>query len=241
MFYKYETHLHTSESSACASSTAAEMVQAYIRAGYSGFVVTDHFVNANSTVSRDLTWHEQIKNFIRGYENAYREAEKYNFQVFFGWEYTVFPYCEDHLTYNLDINFLYKHPELTQISFSDYCKLVHESGGILIHAHPYREASYIHYPPNPKLDLIDGIEVNNGSSDSPYNHNDKAWELARSNPKLIRTSGTDIHNVQKVGLGGVAFKYKITSMKEFVKALQNHEAYLIIDGRITDRDGNIVE
>ena len=42
--YKYETHLHTREGSACASATGGEMVRAHIEAGYSGMIVTDHFL-----------------------------------------------------------------------------------------------------------------------------------------------------------------------------------------------------
>ena len=41
--YKYETHVHTKEGSACASGTGQEMVRAHIEAGYSGMIVTDHF------------------------------------------------------------------------------------------------------------------------------------------------------------------------------------------------------
>ena len=44
MFYKYETHLHTSEVSKCAYNTGAEMVRAYKKAGYTGIFVTDHFL-----------------------------------------------------------------------------------------------------------------------------------------------------------------------------------------------------
>ena len=44
MFYKYETHLHTSEVSKCARSTGAEMARAFNKAGYAGIFVTDHFL-----------------------------------------------------------------------------------------------------------------------------------------------------------------------------------------------------
>lgn len=242
MFYKYETHLHTSESSSCGRSTAAEMVHAFIREGYSGFVVTDHFINSSSTVPKDLCWQDKMKLYARGYDNAKREAEKYsNFLVMFGWEYTLFPYCADYLTYNLDLEFLINHPEMLDISFPEYCKLVHDNGGVIVHAHPYRQAHYINYEPDLRQDLIDGIEVNNGLSTSSSNRNDKAWELARLNPHLFRTSGTDIHNVERAGIGGVAFKYRITDSKMFVEALKKGDGYLIIDGKITDREGNIIE
>lgn len=41
--YKYETHMHTSEGSACGASSGAEQVEAYYNAGYAGIIITDHF------------------------------------------------------------------------------------------------------------------------------------------------------------------------------------------------------
>ena len=50
MSYKYETHMHTAEASACATSTGAEMARAHKEAGYTGIFITDHFFNGNTTV-----------------------------------------------------------------------------------------------------------------------------------------------------------------------------------------------
>jgi hypothetical protein len=96
-------------------------------------------------------------------------------------------------------------------------------------------------PSNFRVNLIDAIEVNNGASDDPDNFNYKAWELARKNPHIIRTSGNDIHNIDKTGVAGIAFKYKIESSQHFVDALRAGDAYLIVDGKITDREGNVLE
>ena len=46
--YLYETHMHTSEASACAGSTGAQMARAYKEAGYTGIIVTDHFFYGNT-------------------------------------------------------------------------------------------------------------------------------------------------------------------------------------------------
>ena len=46
--YLYETHMHTSEASACAGSTGAQMARAYKEAGYTGIIVTDHFFKTAS-------------------------------------------------------------------------------------------------------------------------------------------------------------------------------------------------
>lgn len=50
MLYRYETHLHCSRCSACATSSSQEMVRAYRKAGYAGFVLTDHFIHGNGVV-----------------------------------------------------------------------------------------------------------------------------------------------------------------------------------------------
>ncbi len=243
MFYKYETHLHTSEVSLCAVSTGAEMVRAYKQAGFTGIFVTDHFFNGNCIISRKLDWKQRVELLARGYENAKAEGEKLGLDVFFGWEYTHNPYAADYLTYNLGKDFLLAHPYLEKLSFKEYSKLVRKNGGLLIHAHPYRTADYIHYPPKPRPNLVDGVEVNNTTSSSPHNHNHKAWKLARKNPRHIRISGTDIHstNPELVGVAGVAFRYRIESNQHFVDALRAGDAYLIIDGKITDREGRPIE
>lgn len=240
MFYKYETHLHTAEVSACGKSTAAEMVKAHKDAGYTGFVVTDHFVNANCTVPRHLSWLEQMELFFKGYDNAKAEGDRLGFDVFLGWEFPNHPYGEDYLTYNLDKQFLLDHPDITQISFEEYSKLCHDNGGFITHAHPYRKASYIKYEPNPKPHLVDAIEVNNGESESENNYNYKAWELARANHNLIRMSGNDIHSADKAGIAGIAYEYRIENIQHMVEALRAGDGYLIIDGKITDREGNIL-
>lgn len=241
MFYKYETHLHTSEVSKCGASTAAEMVRAHKEAGYSGVVVTDHFINGNSGVPRHLSWQEQMEYYARGYEAAKVEGDKLGLDVFFGLEYTNNPYGDDYLIYNINKEFLLNHPYHTELPLEEYFKLVHEHGGFIIHAHPYRTADYILYDPDPKVDLIDGVEVVNGGSDTAHNHNYKAWELARANPHLIRITGTDIHHIQDAGTAGIAFEYPIKSMQHLVEALKAGHAYLIIDGKVRDKEGNPLE
>ncbi|MDE5859801.1 MAG: histidinol-phosphatase, partial [Oscillospiraceae bacterium] len=67
--FKFDAHVHTSEGSACAYTTGAEMADAYKEKGYSGIVITDHFFNGNSAVPRDLPWEERIALLCKGYEH----------------------------------------------------------------------------------------------------------------------------------------------------------------------------
>ena len=49
----YETHLHTSEASACSIITGAEQARTYKEAGYSGIIVTDHFLMVIQRFQKD--------------------------------------------------------------------------------------------------------------------------------------------------------------------------------------------
>ena len=78
MLYKYETHLHTCEASACGVSRGAEYISVYKKLGYDGIFVTDHFFGGNTAVSHELDWEERIEQYCSGYENARAEAARQN-------------------------------------------------------------------------------------------------------------------------------------------------------------------
>ena len=60
MFF-YELHLHTAETSRCGRSPARDMIKEYADRGFSGLVVTDHFINGNSYAGEKETWQEKMK------------------------------------------------------------------------------------------------------------------------------------------------------------------------------------
>lgn len=241
MFYKYETHLHTAEVSKCASSTAEEMVHAFKQAGYAGLIVTDHFVTENPDDYEGLSWDETVAAFCKGYELAKAAGDRAGLQVFFGWEMPSYPRCEDYLVYGLGREFLLAHPELATLTISEASPLIRQSGGLIVRAHPYREASYIAKPAQVEPGIIDGIEVNNGRSDDPDNFNEKAWAYARSHADLIRTAGTDIHETKFAGVSGMAFPYPLRDIAHFTEALQAGDGLLIVDGTVVDREGGFAE
>lgn len=99
------------------------MAQAYAEAGYSGIIVTDHFLNGWTAVPSDLSWEERIHLFCSGYEDARQAGLRLGLDVFFGWEY-----CDDGmelLTYGLSQEWLLSHPGLLSWSTPDYIRAVH--------------------------------------------------------------------------------------------------------------------
>ena len=43
MKFKYDLHVHTKEVSACARLSMEEIIDEYIKEGYAGLIITDHF------------------------------------------------------------------------------------------------------------------------------------------------------------------------------------------------------
>ncbi|MBP3569135.1 MAG: PHP domain-containing protein [Lachnospiraceae bacterium] len=224
--YLYETHLHTKEGSACSRSTAKELVQAYKAAGYTGIMVTDHFYRGNTAIDRNCSWEDWVEAYCKGYENAREEGEKMGLQVFFGWEESY--QGTDFLIYGLDKEWLKKHPELKEISIEEQYELVHKEGGMVIQAHPYREAGYI-----PEIRLfpqaIDGVEVKNAShygrapeEDGRSSYDAKALRFA-DKYQLPYTGGSDIHNSEKLLYGGMEFSRKLTDVQDYIKAVLARE------------------
>ena len=63
--YKIETHMHTSQGSACAVSTGEEMARAHKAAGYDAIIITDHFFGGNTTVPRDFAMGAENRSLLR--------------------------------------------------------------------------------------------------------------------------------------------------------------------------------
>ncbi len=232
MSFLYETHLHTSVSSACASSRGYEYVRRYMDLGYSGIFVTDHFYNGNTAVPHSLPWKDWVNRFCLGYEEAKNEGDKNGFDVFFGWEET-FNGCDDYLVYGLDKAWLLEHPEMTNWTRGEQYKAVKEAGGCVVQAHPFRQA-----------DWIRRIVLSSGCVDAVETANAGNWEQSydalamryAQKLNLPYTAGSDMHNargIEKDRVFGVILNKKLNSAGDYVNAILNNdiEEIKIPDGR----------
>lgn len=219
--FQYETHLHTSEASACSLLRAADQVRYYKKAGYAGIIVTDHFFNGNSTVPCDLPWEERIDLFYRGYENAKAEGDNLDLSVFFGWE-TNF-HGTEFLIYGLDKAWLINHPDILLWSIEEQYKRVHEDGGYVVHAHPYRIRPYIKevrlFP-----EAVDAVEVINvGNRNDQF---DKQALAYAKKHKLKTTAGTDAHGYENCR-SGMSFDHKLEDISSFIDSIRTGRYKLI--------------
>ena len=219
--YLYETHLHTTEGSACSLFSAKEQVRYYKELGYSGIIVTDHFFNGNTAIPRNLPWEERINLFLKGYENAKEEGDLIGLSVFFGWE-AGFRGTE-FLIYGLDKEWLMNHPDILSWTVEEQYKHVHEDGGFVVHAHPFRIRPYIKevrlFP-----EYVDAVEVINIKN---YNDNfDREALLYARKHKLPTTAGTDAHGEEDIQ-SGVAFHHKLTGIEDYINSIKSGDYELI--------------
>ena len=219
MGFLYETHMHTAEVSACAVKYAAQQVAAYKNLGYTGVIITDHFVNGYTTCPKEFSWDEKMRFFATGYEEAKKMGDKIGLDVFFGWEFTI--KGSDFLTYGLDLDFLLAHPDLDRLSIGGYSALVRKSGGFLAQAHPYRDEYYIEnkYPVAPHF--IDAVEVYNVMDRRTAN--DKALAFANKNNLPVQ-AGTDAHGRGNTDYSGIMLKERAESIFDIIDAIKSGEA-----------------
>lgn len=219
--YWYETHLHTAQASACASTSGFDYIAMYLKLGYTGIIVTDHFYHGNTVIPRNQPWRVWVDQFCRGYEIAKAEGDKQGLQVFFGWEENFDG--DEYLIYGLDKQWLYDHPEMIDWSQKDQYEAIHKAGGLVVQAHPFRERNYlnsIHLHPY----QVDAMEVVNAGNSQEMDA--LAYRYA-SNNKLPMTSGSDMHYLTRdsSSVCGIAFQEKLHSVKDYVTRIKSGEGY----------------
>ena len=232
MEYRYEMHCHSAECSACARTSAREMVHKYKNAGYSGLVLTDHFLLGNSAVDKKLPWDEKMRCYYNAYLEAKDEAEKLDFDVIFGIEHH-YGAGKEVLCYGIDLDFLLNNPDMLSISLDEFSRRAHERGILLIQAHPFRVRDYIDISVTPRLDLIDGIEVYNAGNKTQGNI--QAFHLANEFGGII-TSGSDFHGWpgEPANRAGISLPYRVHNGEELVAALKKGDHRLIVNFETLD-------
>lgn len=216
--YLWETHLHTSETSICGQATAAEMVRAYRKAGYYGIIVTDHFLNGNSHARRSGAWTKRIDIFFRGYRAAKEAGRAQGLRVLAGCEFSF--RGADFLTYGVPETFYYDQPDLADLDADEFVGRVRLAGGFVSQAHPFRREWYM--PPDvaKRWDIVDGMEVINGSHRPEHRQwDDDALKMARGH-NLVQTAGSDAHAVRDAATAALAFDEAFDTDRMLIGAMR---------------------
>ncbi|MCH5182618.1 MAG: histidinol phosphatase [Oscillospiraceae bacterium] len=221
--YKYETHLHTSPVSACARASVRDTVQFYKDMGYDGIFITNHFL---PMIGEDKSYEERIEYFCSDYEEAVKIGKELGIKVFFGLE-TGYGGA-DFLVYGLDKEWFLQHPQIPQMRKSEELALYMENGALVVHAHPFRDDSYIdHIRLFPKR--VHGVEVINANRTEFIN------EMARQyaeNYRLLPFAGSDNHVAHhQKKLAGMQSAEPIMDEQDFVTRVKNGELEIFFTER----------
>jgi len=194
--YKYEPHLHTSETSPCGKVKAEDAVRTYHNAGYTGIIVTDHYYSGFFDIHPFKSWDKKIDLYLDGYNKAFAEGQKLDLDVHLGMEIRFNENANDYLVYGFGKEFLYQYKKLYDLGLKAFRELTADKGIIIIQAHPYRVAMVPAPPP-----LMDGVEIYNGNP-RHNSSNHLAEQYARQN-NLKMLSGSDFHQPQDAARGGI--------------------------------------
>lgn len=194
--FKYETHLHTDETSPCGRVPAVDAVRIYKKAGYAGIVVTDHYTRGFFERQLFKSWNTKVDLYLAGYHNALEEGARLGLDVHLGMEIQFNENPNDYLVYGFDEQFLRDNKKLYRLGLRDFRKLTDGKGIAIIQAHPFRPRMT---PADPSH--LDGIEIYNGNPRHD-SQNHLALKYAQDNG-LKMLSGSDFHQVQDAARGGI--------------------------------------
>lgn len=172
-----DMHAHTSGVSHCCVLDPESIVSVAKETGLDGIVLTNHYAENYVTVEK----------YIDEYHITKEAGEKIGLKVFFGIEVTVNWNPRIHLlVYGVPTEFLEEHPALYAMTQEELYALVHENGGVLVQAHPYRGGTTV-------LDTryLDGVEANcHPLYDAT--HSERLYQVAKD-AGIMLTCGGDYH------------------------------------------------
>ena len=147
---------------------------------------------------------------LREYAEEY--SKKSGFPIFVGIEF--YSLQGDILAFGID-----DYPK-ERVSAQEFIDFVHERGGVVISAHPFRHNRRGLEQNLDTLQGVDAIEILNGSTLADATM--MAVKYAKKHGFAI-TGGSDCHHPENVGICATYFPGEIKTMEDLVEAIRNHE------------------
>ena len=219
--YRYETHLHTLPVSKCARQGVRQNLEFYASLGYDGIFITNHFLDGNINIDKNLPYEEQLEFYFSDYYEALKLSEEIGIKVFLGVEISY--RGTDFLIYGLDKEWFLAHPEIMDMKKSEELAFLIESGALVIQAHPYREDRHInHIRLFPRC--VHGVEVINASRPDFENAMADAYANAY---QLLKIAGSDNHagnNAKR--LAGIETASPLLNEQDFISRVKSGDITL---------------
>ena len=217
---KIDLHVHTSEISLCGHVSARDTVRLYKEAGYDAIVITNHF-------SADGIYHfahqgrdDYFNAYYEGYELARQAGQDYGLTVLNGYELRFRRNVNDYLVYGMPDEVAKDYDRIFDMGPREFSQLANEYGFLFYQAHPFRGGMTVVDPRN-----LFGIEVKN-CNPRHDSRNDIAQHWAEKF-SLHRIGGSDFHQTQDLGRGGIITDEKVENMADLVQVLKNDKYTLI--------------
>lgn len=211
--------MHTLPVSKCARQSVRQNLEFYASLGYDGIFITNHFLDGNINIDKELSYEEKIEFYFSDYYEALSLSEEIGIKVFLGVEISY--RGTDFLIFGLDKEWFLAHPEIMDMRKSDELPFLASHGALVIQAHPYREDKHInHIRLFPRC--VDGIETINASRPDFENAMADAYADAY---ELLKIAGSDNHaghNAKR--LAGVEFATPLIDEQDFINRVKNNEA-----------------
>lgn len=215
--YKIELHAHTKPVSGCGQLRPDELIKAYSDVGYSGLVVANHFTTDYFREGSEA----ELQNYMSAYKESEEAGEKYGVKIYWGSEFRFAQYIQDFLVYGVTESMLRKMVKAFDYTFEEFRALVNSEGGLLVHAHPFRHPDLL----IPITD-IDGIETHN--MHARHNSRNELAQLLFEKYKIgFATSGSDCHEYNSVGRGGIVVEKLPENNTELCELLKSRNYELI--------------
>ncbi len=183
---KVEMHCHT-DGSHCADYNIEGIINDYLKAGYGGIVVTNHYAYKEVVRQGFSTPIEYSKAFLSWIDNAERVGKEKNFKIFYGMEVRLTYNNTEYMLYGFEKNFVLKNPEIYNLTQEQLFDLANKHNIFMYQTHPFRDGVRVG---NPKF--MHGAENFNGHYHHP-NNNKLAKEFCDKN-NLVKVTGTDFHH-----------------------------------------------
>ncbi len=222
--YKYDLHVHTSPVSTCADFTPEETVKKYAELGFNGFVLTNHFTQLGA--GKYPTLSDFVSYYLNDYSEAVYYGRKYGVKVMLGLEIRFPENSNDYLVYGLDENDVARAAEYLSADYKTFYREFKNDRNIILQAHPLRKTVTLC-----DLDYVDGIEAFNMHP----GHNASislATKLARENPRLLVTGGTDFHHDGHEGLCATCSREMIEDSFGISELIKSRDFILDISGSV---------
>jgi hypothetical protein len=218
--YLYDPHTHTSETSKCGHLPAADVVDRYVRNGFSGLVVTDHLhPEYLSRIDTQHSWDAVMDHYLTGYHASKKRGDEVGLDVILGAEFRFPENDNDYLVYGIDEQWLRSNPYACCMSAQEFYDKFHDQV-LIIHAHPFRKGS----APVQET-AIHGSEIINGNP-RHENNNDQALALCRRHPEYLRLAGSDTHRDGDEARAGVILPERVKDSFAYKRMIETRQFHL---------------